>query len=250
MRKPLIVAEIGSNWLGDVELGKRLIKECKQAGVDYVKFQAWRARELYDESHPHWKQICESELTFEKALELKSYADSIGVEWFSSVFYPEAVAWLKSLGVKVFKISHRRSPRDIEVMKFIAKTGISQICSVVSLEDAYNCIKILGNPPPEMLTLLHCVPKYPCPDGETNLLQIEVLRELPYNVGFSDHTLGITASIGAVALGARVIEKHIMLKKDTVSPDACCSISVGELKQMVTHVRRIELMRGSCHDKG
>ena len=66
---------------------------------------------------------------------------------------------------------------------------------------------------------------------------------MPYNVGFSDHTLGITASIGAVALGAGVIEKHIMLKKDTVSPDACCSITVGELKQMVVHVRRMELMR-------
>lgn len=250
MRKVTIIAEVGSNWLGKIQIGKRLIKECKDRGADCVKFQVWKAKELYNDSHPYWKQINESELTFSKASELKSYADRIGIEWFASVFYPDGVAWLESLGVKMFKISNRRSPRDVEVMKRIAETGLPQICSISSLEDAHNCIEILGNPPFEMLKLLYCVPEYPCPDERVNLSEIDNLRkELRYEIGFSDHTLGITASIAAAAVGAAVIEKHVMLKKNTVSADACCSITVDELEQLVMHVRRIENMRYLRDDK-
>ncbi len=87
--KAFIVAEIASNWEGSISTAKKLIKESKKAGADAVKFQMWRASDLY-EGHPDWKIIKKSELTFDKVKKLKSYSDQLGIEFFCSGFYPEA----------------------------------------------------------------------------------------------------------------------------------------------------------------
>ena len=87
--KAFVVAEIGSNWEGDPKKAQSIIKECKKAGADAVKFQMWRAKDLYEKSHPNWKKIVKSELTFEKAKQIKKIADKNHIEFFCSVFYSE-----------------------------------------------------------------------------------------------------------------------------------------------------------------
>ena len=95
--KVLVIAEIGSNWEGSVTKAKKIIYECKKVGADAVKFQIWRAKDLYNSSHPNWKNIKKSELTFDKARKIKEYSDKQNIEFFASAFYPEAVDFLESM---------------------------------------------------------------------------------------------------------------------------------------------------------
>ena len=122
-----IFAEIGSNWQGSVRIGKKIIQECKNAGAYAVKFQMWRATDLYSDKHPNWKEIRKSELTFKKALELKKFSDKIGINFVCSAFYPEAVDFLESIGVKDYKIASRTCLlKDLyakETLELISRTN-------------------------------------------------------------------------------------------------------------------------------
>ena len=119
--KVFVVAEIGSNWEGDTKKAEGIIKECKKAGADAVKFQMWRAANLYKKTHPNWKEIIKSELTFEKAKQIKKIADKNHIEFFCSAFYPEGVDFLEGIGVKKYKIASRtclqKDPYSSETLK-------------------------------------------------------------------------------------------------------------------------------------
>ena len=106
--KAFVVAEIGSNWEGSYTKAKKIIQECKKANADAVKFQMWKAEELYDKSHPNWNEIKRSELSFQMAKKLKKFSDKQKIEFFCSAFYPDAVKFLTSIGVKKFKVKHLR----------------------------------------------------------------------------------------------------------------------------------------------
>ena len=103
--KIFLVAEIGSNWEGSLPKAEKIIKECKKSGADAVKFQMWKAIHLYKKSHPNWNEIKRSELSFQMAEKLKEFSDKQKIEFFCSVFYPDAVKHLLSIGVKKFKVA-------------------------------------------------------------------------------------------------------------------------------------------------
>ena len=119
--KAFVVAEIGSNWEGNYTKAKKIIQECKKANADAVKFQMWKAEELYDKSHPNWNEIKRSELSFQMAKKLKKFSDKQKIEFFCSAFYPDAVKFLTSIGVKKFKVASRtcllRDPYSFETLK-------------------------------------------------------------------------------------------------------------------------------------
>ena len=101
-KKPCyVIAEIGSNWEGNYVKAKKIIRECKKAGVDAVKFQMWKAEELYNKSHPNWNEIKRSELSFQMAKKLKEFSDKQKIEFFCSAFYPDGVKFLISINVCV-----------------------------------------------------------------------------------------------------------------------------------------------------
>ena len=106
--KTFVAAEIGSNWEGNFQKAKKIIKECKNAGADAVKFQMWRAGDLYKKSHPNWNNIKKSELSFQMVKKLKDFSDNEKIEFFCSAFYPEAVKFLVSINVKKFKVASRK----------------------------------------------------------------------------------------------------------------------------------------------
>ena len=240
--KVMIVAEIASNWEGSITKAKKLIKECKKAGANAVKFQVWRATDLYNKKHPNWKEIKKSELTFEKIKLLKDFAGKNNIDFFCSLFYPEGVEFLNALKVKMYKIASRtcllKDPYSFETLQKVAKTGKPVIISMGMGGNKNKIKKIFSQ---NKITFCYCISEYP-----TALNKIKWNEAKKYD-GFSDHTLGIVAPIIFTMLKKRnntkniIIEKHVKLK-NSKGPDASSSIDTDELKQLVYHIRNIEKM--------
>lgn len=237
--KATIISEIGSNWEGDLAKAKKLVYESKVAGADLVKFQMWRALDLYSEKHPNWNVIKKSELTFEKAKRIKEYADKIGIEFFCSAFYPEAIDFLESVGVKRYKVASRtcifKDPFSEQVLEKKAETKKPIIVSMGMGGNANKIKRIFAK---NKTTFCYCISKYPLSFSEINWK-----RAIEYD-GFSDHTMGITAAIVYTVLKKQqaanhiIIEKHVKLK-NSKGPDAATSIDTEELADLVSHVRII-----------
>jgi len=238
--KVTIVAEIASNWEGNITKAKKLIKECKKAGANAVKFQVWRATDLYNEKHPNWKEIKKSELTFKKAEKLKKYADEQNIEFFCSVFYPEGVNCLESLGVKKYKIASRTCLRNdknsLETLERVSKTRKPVIISMGMGGNKKRIMKIFSK---SKKTFCYCISEYPAPFEKINWK-----KAIKYD-GFSDHSLGIDAPFLFTLLKKQTrtkqitIEKHVKLKNSR-GPDASTSITTDLLKELISRIRLIE----------
>ena len=241
--RALIAAEIASNWEGSISKAKKLIKECKNAGADAVKFQMWRALDLYKDNHPEWNIIKKSELTFEKARELKIYSDEVGIEFFCSGFYPEAIEFLDSIKVKRYKIASRtctlKDPHSLETITKISDYKKPVVISMGMGGDRKRIEKIFSN---NKKIFCYCISEYP-----TKIDKIDWKNAIKYD-GFSDHTLGITASLIFAMLKKKqnskniLIEKHVKLRNSR-GPDADSSINTEELADLVSAVKKIEKLK-------
>ena len=237
MKHVFIVAEIGCNHNGSKELAKRMVESAKDCGVDAVKFQTFKAKDLIScyapkaeyqkittgTSDSQLEMTAKLELSHEDFLELKAYAEEIGLEVFSTPF---DIGAIKREGKKVMLSS-----------------------GMATIEEIENCIEILVNAGTKEcdIILLHCNTEYPTPDKDVNILAINDLKKHFPNVkiGFSDHSVGYTAAIGAAVLGIDLIEKHFTLDKNYEGPDHKASATPNELKELVQNVRRVEVMAGS-----
>jgi len=238
--KTEIVAEIGSNWEGSLTKAFDLIKKCKDAGADGVKFQLWRATDLYDKSHPSWSVIKKSELKFEQAKKMKQYADKQNIDFFCSAFYPEAIDFLESINVKKYKIASRTclfsDPYSLETLNKKASTKKPIIISMGMGGNKKKVFKIFSK---NKILSCYCISDYPL-----DIKKIKWNDAIKYD-GFSDHTMGITAPIIFATLkkfrNAKkiYIEKHVKLK-NSKGPDAETSIDTDQLKELVKHTRLIE----------
>ena len=238
--KTTIIAEIGSNWEGSLNTAKKIILECKKAGADAVKFQMWRAKDLYSETHPDWTTIQKSELTFKKAEKIKKISDNLGIEFMCSAFYPEAVQFLESLNVRRYKIASRtcllKDPFSRETLENKSKTKKPMIISMGMGGDKKKIQKIFLK---NKIIFCYCISEYPL---EFN--KIDWKKAVNYD-GFSDHTMGITAPILFTILKKQkkskeiIIEKHVKLQNST-GPDASTSIDAIELSVLISHIRLIE----------
>jgi len=241
--KSFIVAEIASNWEGSFTKATKLIQESKNAGANAVKFQMWRAHDLYNNKHQNWKFIKKSEITFEKAKKLKKIADKIGIEFFCSAFYPEAIEVLEKLKVKRYKIASRtcllKDPYSLETLQEKSLTKKPVIISMGMGGDRKKIEKIFSK---NKKIFCYCISEYP-----TEINKIDWKNAIKYD-GFSDHTLGITASLIFTMLKKQqnikniFIEKHVKLN-DSKGPDASSSINTEELTNLVSAVRKIEKIK-------
>ncbi len=256
-----IIAEAGVNHNGKVELAYKLIDAAKEAGADAVKFQTFKAEKVVSSvaskatyQKKNTENTEESQLEMIKKLELKSegfkvlkeYCDKKGIIFLSTPFDFESVDVLEPL-VPVYKVASGELI-NIPLLKYIASKGKPMIIStgmarIGEVEEALTAIEEV-NPNIEKV-LLHCTTNYPCPYKEVNLKAMLTLKEtfkLP--VGYSDHTLDIEVPIAAVALGAKVIEKHFTLDRNLPGPDHKASLEPNELKAMVKAIRNIERALG------
>ncbi len=238
--KTIIVAEIGSNWEGSMKKAAKLISKCKEADADAVKFQMWRAMDLYNMDHPDWNFIKKSEVTLKNAKKLKEICDSYNIEFYCSAFYPEAVDYLESLNVKRYKIASRtcllKDPFSKETLKRKADTKKHVIISLGMGGDKKYIKKIFSK---NKTTFCYCISEYPLSFKKINWKNI-----IQFD-GFSDHTLGIAAPIIYATLKKYenvkniMIEKHVKLK-NSKGPDASSSIDTEEFSKMIKSIRIIE----------
>jgi len=240
--KAFITAEIGSNWEGNYVKAKKIIRECKKAGVDAVKFQMWKAEELYNKSHPNWNEIKRSELSFQMAKKLKEFSDKQKIEFFCSAFYPDGVKFLISIGVKKFKIASRTcmltDPNSLEVLQEKARSKKEIFISMGMGGNKKKISKIFEN---NKTTFCYCISDYPL-----NFDKINWIDAVKYD-GFSDHTMDIVAPILFTLLKKQkksrkiYIEKHVKMI-NSEGPDASTSINTEKLSEMVKRIRMIEKM--------
>lgn len=255
-----IIAEAGVNHNGSLDLAKKLVDAAKNAGADCVKFQTFISEKLvsknavkaeYQKLTTDFKEtqldmLKKLELSFGDFVELNEYCKSKNIEFMSTAFDLESIDFLESIGIKTWKIPSgdiTNLPYLIKIAKLkkpvILSTGISY------LEDIYNAIKALKGNGVEELTILHCTTEYPTPFEDVNLrAMLTIKEEFNFDIGYSDHTKGIEVPIAAVALGAKVIEKHFTLDRNMEGPDHKASLEPNELKAMVDAIRNIEKSLG------
>ena len=241
--KVFIVAEIGSNWEGSYTRAKKIIQECKKAGANAVKFQMWKAKELYNKSHPNWNEIKRAELSFQTAKKLKEFSDKQKIEFFCSAFYPDAVKFLISLGVKKFKIASRTCIfTDLNSLEVLQEKARSKKEVFISMGMGGNKKRISKMFKKNKITFCYCISDYPL-----NFEKINWKNAIKYD-GFSDHTMDVLAPIIFTVLKKQkkskriYIEKHVKMNNSR-GPDASTSISTEKLSEMVKQIRIIEKMR-------
>ncbi len=255
----IIIAEAGVNHNGSLELAKQLVLKAKDAGVDYIKFQTFKASKLVTKSarQAEYQQHNtggqeESQYQMLKKLELSpkdhqvliDYCRELGIMFFSTAFDSESIDYLHSLNLGLWKIPSgevTNYPFLRRVAAFNEKTILST--GMCEMQDVRNAVEALyeNGLSKENLILLHCNTEYPTPYEDVNLKAMEALRkEFEVEVGYSDHTQGIEVPIAAVALGASVIEKHFTLDRTLPGPDHKASLEPDELKAMVRAIRNIE----------
>ena len=259
MNHTLIIAEAGVNHNGSIKLAKQLVDKAVQAGVDYIKFQTFKASKLVTKSAKkaeyqqknvggtddnQFMMLKKLELSEAAHIVLIEYCQRKGIKFFSTAFDVESIEYLHSLGIHLWKIPSGEVT-NYPFLKMIAgyneKTILSPgMCDMVDVRTAVEVLYKNGLSK-ENLILLHCNTEYPTPFEDVNLKAMDTLhKEFDVEVGYSDHTKGIEVPIAAVALGATVIEKHFTLDRNMEGPDHKASLEPDELKAMVNAIRNIE----------
>ena len=262
-KKTFVVAEIGINHNGDMNLAKELIIAASEAGADSVKFQNYKTEDFINDKNLklefelNGKKIIKSqydifkkcELNRDKLLQLKELSDSLDLVFHSSPTSVQGLEDLKSIGCKIIK-NGSDYLTNLRLIRAMGETGLLTVISTgmstySEIDLAVRTFRETGN---QKLLLLHCTSAYPTKPEEVNLNRINTLREeFNVDVGFSDHTNGITASVGAVMFGATWIEKHFTLSKELPGPDHWFSMNPKELISLVDSIRHAERLIGSGH---
>ncbi len=266
MKHTLIIAEAGVNHNGSMELAKKLIDVAADAGVDYVKFQTFKAenlvtktamqaeyqqRNMGDDGNSQYNMLKKLELSHEQHVELIGYCREKGVKFLSTAFDFESMDYLASLHLGLWKVPSG----EITNYPYLKKIADYQEPVIIStgmstMEEIQAAMKVLTDNglQKEQISVLHCNTEYPTPMTDVNLSAMnEMCRQLGVVIGYSDHTQGIEVPIAAVAMGAGIIEKHFTLDRSLPGPDHKASLEPDELKAMVTAIRNIEQAIGTGH---
>lgn len=252
-----IVAELSGNHKQSFERAKQMVKSACECGVDAVKLQTYRPNTLTIDCDNKWFQVRVNSNWKGKTLynlykeaytpwdwqpELKKFAEKHNTLLFSTPFDSESVDFLEKMKVPVYKIASFEI-NDIELLKKVASTKRPVIISrgMASLGELELAVSTLYANGTNHLAILHCVSSYPAKPEEINLATIpDIKKRFEVTVGLSDHSLGISAAVASVVLGAEIIEKHFTLSRLEGGPDADFSLEPEEMKQLVKSVREAE----------
>lgn len=255
-----IIAEAGVNHNGDINIAKRLVDIAKDAGVDYIKFQTFNPEKLVSreakkanyqvkntgEDNSQLDMLKKLALTYDDFQELKTYCDNVGIGFISTPFDLDSIDFLNKLNMDFWKIPSGEIT-NLPYLEKIASTNMDVVMStgMSTIGEIKAAINVLENNGAGQISVLHCNTQYPTPFEDVNLLAMNTIQnETKKVVGYSDHTEGIEISLAAVALGAKIIEKHFTLDKNMEGPDHKASIESSELKELVIGIRNIEKARG------
>ncbi len=251
--RPYIVAEVNTSHFGKIEVAKELIDKAKEVGCDCVKFQSWTTDTLYSttyyDENPIAKRFVKKFSLSENELEeLARYCKEVGVSFASTPYSNSEVDFLiNKCDVPYIKVASM-DINNLVFLKYIAKTkapivlstGMSDYEEVIR---AVNTIEEAGN---TNISILHCVSTYPAENDSNRLLNIIGLRELfpNYPIGFSDHSIGTELAVGAVALGACMIEKHFTLDNKSIGMDNHMATEPSEMRKLVNGCHNVQTALG------
>lgn len=256
----LIIAEVGVNHNGSIEVAKKLINVAKEAGADIVKFQTAKLDSLVSKNanmaeyqkqnmqmeKPQKEMLRDLLLSFDDFVQLAGYCKEIGISFLSTPFDIESIQFLDDLQ-DMWKIPSGEITNYPYLVK-IAQTGKKIILStgMSTIDEVDEALKVLKENGASDIVILHCTTDYPAPFDSVNLNAMLTLKErFEYPVGYSDHTRGIEVSIAAVAMGATVIEKHFTLDRNMEGPDHKASLEPDELGLLVSSIRNVEKAKGT-----
>ncbi|HEY4496176.1 MAG TPA: pseudaminic acid synthase [Candidatus Paceibacterota bacterium] len=263
MKSVFIIAELSGNHHQKLEEALRLIDAAAAAGVDAVKTQTYTADTITIDSNKKYFQVKVNNAwkgqtlysLYQKAYtpwewlpKMKARAQSRGLAFFSSVFDASAVDFMEKLGVDFYKVASFEVV-DIPLLERIGKTKKPVIMSkgMATAKEIRLAMKTLRQNGCPKIALLQCVSSYPAKPEEMNLLTIpDIARRFKVTAGLSDHTLGNHVAVAAVALGAKIIEKHLTLRRVDGGPDAAFSLEPAEFKNLVRDIRDIEQALGKA----
>lgn len=250
---PYIIAEIGANHNGDLDLAKKLIKSAKDNGAHCAKFQSWSksslfSKAMYDSNSEFENDIDKYATSFDELRKLKEFCEEYNITFSSTPFsYEEADFLIDELKIPFVKIASM-DVNNYPFLKHIAEKQIPIILStglseLYEIDKAIHTIESAGN---KNIIILHCVAEYPPEINKINLNKFDSFLKLyPYPIGFSDHTLGTAIPLAAVAKGAILIEKHYTLDKSTEGWDHAISLDPEELNYLSKESKNISLALGS-----
>jgi N-acetylneuraminate synthase len=252
---PFVIAEVGINHNGDVNLAQQMVHAAKEAGAHCIKFQTHlTGKEMIHtqmtpgsiSKEPLWDIIKRCELTAAEEREVKQLCDKVGILFLSTPFSREAADQLEELGIPAYKIGSGEIT-NLPLIEHVAKKGKPMIVStgMTELEEIAETVNLIERYDVPLI-LLQCTSTYPTAYADVKLGAIQVLREqfgLP--VGLSDHSVGIYTSLGAVAKGACVLEKHFTTSRQLPGPDQGLSLEPGELQELVKGADAIYQALGS-----
>lgn len=245
--KPYIIAEIGANHNGNIDIAEKLIIEAKNAGADCVKFQSWSKKSLmsnvlFKDNIDFEREIDKCAFSEDNLLKVKEIADREQIDISSSPFSRSEVDFLvDKLNAPFIKIASM-DVNNYPFLKYVAQkqvpivmsTGLSELHEI---DKAISTIEDAGN---KQIIVLHCASNYPPDDAEVNLNKIKTYMKLyPYPIGFSDHTLGTSIPLASVVFGVSVIEKHFTLDKQMEGWDHAVSANPEEMKRICSESKRI-----------
>ena len=242
-----VIAEIGSNHDGSRDEAIRLIEAAAGAGADCVKFQAFRAQTLVSPTHPGFATLERLSLASSWYPDLKAAADRCDVHFAATPFDLDAVRELVTIGVPVLKIASGDLTYT-DLLEEAAATGLPLVVSTGAayLNEVAEAMRVMRAAGATQIVLLHCASAYPASFAAANVRAVATLAsEFGVPVGFSDHTPGHAAALAAVALGARLIEKHITFSRSQLGPDHSYALTVEEFADMVRNIRAVEEALGS-----
>lgn len=259
--KCLIIAEAGVNHNGNLDLALKLCDAAKEAGADVVKFQTWKTEKIIThtvaqaeyqsenigKTESQFDMLKRLELSYDDFKVIKAHCDTIGIQFASTADEEESLDFLISLGVPFIKLGSG----ELTNIPFLRVVGSKELPVIISsgmskLADVEQALIELKNSGTRDITLLHCTTNYPCPMADVNLKAMLTLKEaFKIPVGYSDHTEGIEVPVAAVAMGAKVIEKHFTLDRNMEGPDHLASTEPAEFKKMVDSIRNIEKAFGT-----
>lgn len=257
-----LIAEVGVNHNGDLSIAKKLIDIAVEAKVDAIKFQTFITEKLILKSTPKveyqkdyskddenfYDMVKKYELSKEEFENLKKYCSNKGLIFLSTPFDEMAVGWLEELNVPAYKIGSG-DMNNFPLLDLICSKGKPILLStgMATLNEVKESVNFIKSKGIEDIIIFQCTTNYPASYEEINLNVIDTYRRKFPNmiIGFSDHSIGIEASIGAVAKGVKVIEKHFTLDKNMKGPDHKASMNPEELIKWVETIRKIEIILGS-----
>ena len=251
MKKIILIAEIGWNHMGNLNLAEKMIQASKKSGADYAKFQTWRVKNL--KSGPWDKDgrreiYKKAELSEEDYLKILKMCKKYKIKFLTSIFNLKDYYLIKKLNLKTIKIPSPEN-RNIQLLEFCNKkfsniflsTGAAKISENKKIFEIFDKKK--------KVNLMHCVSSYPCSDNMVNLNRINLLKKITKNIGLSDHTPDILSSILSLDYGISVIEKHFTINNNLPGRDNKFAILPSMMEELSKNIKRFQLMKKSIKEK-